>query len=515
MPLEAPVNYMLNVPDPTEGIRKDLELAMGLRNSQLQQATQQVLLQEHQQKVAANALAAQQQQEFYQGVAAVSQNPSAEAIMRLMGTPGALPHVKELQERYKMLDDREKEAKKLIFNEVYSAFDTKNPDIAQKVLLNAAEASKNSGRNEEAQMYLNFAKGVTENPGVVQTRIGMALGALDEKFFDNYKKQKTMADDIAAAKSEALKKADDAPGGAMNLAKLDTEKSQKLSYDASANSSNATAARTKQQTDFDKQSFPLEQMKREADIATALTNMTDKAVDTAMKREKLDLEKAEFEFKKNQETNKLSGQARKDISEAGKKALAAGALVTRVEDVAAKLEKLNGKPGGAPARLVAGVRNWLGIQNEDSAIRKDAERLYKSELVKSLPPGQASDSDVAIFMQGYPTSFDSVKTQLQFMRGLAKVAKFERDEQKAIMEWTRANGDLASATRDFKIMGQEIKAGEDFEVLRRKLAPRAPEQAAAPVAVPVVAAPADASMDAAKAARLARFRELGARKGAQ
>lgn len=205
MAIDNPVlpSYILNTPDPSTSLRENL--SMGLQVAQAQQMNQLHALQ-------VNKLATDQanQQAFYGKMAEVAKNPSSESIMDLMGMPGALPHIKELKDRFDALSEKEKFSKTVAFNNAYNALDQGKADEAQKVFSDAAEAAKNSGLAQDAKMYSHFAEGIAKNPDGSKMNIGMTLNALDPKFAENYVKMKGAKDVLTEGAAKARKAVTDA-----------------------------------------------------------------------------------------------------------------------------------------------------------------------------------------------------------------------------------------------------------------------------------------------------------------
>jgi len=53
--------------------------------------------------------------------------------------------------------------------------------------------------------------------------------------------------------------------------------------------------------------------------------------------------------------------------------------------------------------------------------------VRNSQVVKNLPPGVASDRDIQIAMEGYPTDTTNPETMAAFLRGMAKLERYNED----------------------------------------------------------------------------------------
>lgn len=109
-------------------------------------------------------------------------------------------------------------------------------------------------------------------------------------------------------------------------------------------------------------------------------------------------------------------------NEAGKQAIEANAVANRLEKAATE-----GMTGGVIAQGEEFIKSILGSEDEVTLLRKSADRLRVSRAVANLPVGPASDKDVALVLGGELSSTADPKTVAQYVRGIAKLAKAERD----------------------------------------------------------------------------------------
>ncbi|MBT5286028.1 MAG: hypothetical protein HOL29_08695 [Euryarchaeota archaeon] len=109
-------------------------------------------------------------------------------------------------------------------------------------------------------------------------------------------------------------------------------------------------------------------------------------------------------------------------NEAGKEAIEANAVADRLEKAAAE-----GMTGGVLAQGEEFIKSILGSEDETTLLRKAADRLRVSRAVANLPVGPASDKDVALVLGGELSSTADPKTVANYVRGIAKLAKAERD----------------------------------------------------------------------------------------
>lgn len=97
-------------------------------------------------------------------------------------------------------------------------------------------------------------------------------------------------------------------------------------------------------------------------------------------------------------------------------------------DLAQRYEQAQGKlASGKAGTMVEWLKEQTGNQDEFTLLRKDWSKVKASEVVKNLPPGAASDSDIALALEGFlPTNADP-KSVASFLRGVAKMRKLNAE----------------------------------------------------------------------------------------
>lgn len=97
-------------------------------------------------------------------------------------------------------------------------------------------------------------------------------------------------------------------------------------------------------------------------------------------------------------------------------------------DLAQRYEQAQGKlMSGTAGTMAEWLKEQTGNQDEFTLLRKDWSKVKASEVVKNLPPGAASDSDIALALEGFlPTNADP-KSVASFLRGVAKMRKLNAE----------------------------------------------------------------------------------------
>lgn len=68
-----------------------------------------------------------------------------------------------------------------------------------------------------------------------------------------------------------------------------------------------------------------------------------------------------------------------------------------------------------------------GTEDADSLLRRRWAGIKNSMAIQNLPPGVASDRDIALAMEGFPATSANQSTVASFLRGLAKLEKYEEE----------------------------------------------------------------------------------------
>jgi hypothetical protein len=111
---------------------------------------------------------------------------------------------------------------------------------------------------------------------------------------------------------------------------------------------------------------------------------------------------------------KAINQANADYSDAFENASKAAELAARFR------EKASGLSGGLSAVLMENWKDIIGNQDDVTLLRKQYAQLRNNIGLKSLPPGAASDADVAIAFRPYPDETADPTYVASFLDGLAK-----------------------------------------------------------------------------------------------
>lgn len=125
----------------------------------------------------------------------------------------------------------------------------------------------------------------------------------------------------------------------------------------------------------------------------------------------------------SKEGRELSAQTQKRLSEFNDAATLAANNVVKYEDLASQFDQ--GIEGG----VISGswgeyVADLTGNQDWKTELRKDFAQVRASEAVRNLPPGAASDADIALALKPFPSDNASGAQVASFLRGLSKLSAY-------------------------------------------------------------------------------------------
>lgn len=208
----------------------------------------------------------------------------------------------------------------------------------------------------------------------------------------------------------------------------------------------------------------------ERDVRMAGVRNIQSQIDDRANRYNLDRDRlqSEVESKLMDLQNKgLSDSAQKIINDSAVKTVAAAQSAEQATTLAEKLEALGGGSGVA-SRVSEWIRQSTGNQDEMSAARSEYSRIRSSLVQGLLPPGPATDKDVALVMQGFPPDTADAAYVAKFLRSMARVQRAESAFEETKAEWVNSVGYLGKPRQDVQIGGVTVPAGTTLAQFWRK-----------------------------------------------
>jgi hypothetical protein len=195
-----------------------------------------------------------------------------------------------------------------------------------------------------------------------------------------------------------------------------------------------------------------------ATTAEATAGVSPEAAAADVEKKMADIEKIRAEIADKQ--GEIPESARTIVNQSADAVLAARQRADRATSLAEKFT--NSWQSGVFTRATDALGDAVGSQSEQRRFRQEFERLRSSEIVKSLPPGPATDRDIQLFSRGFPPPEADAETIKQFLQSVARVARYEEAFFDVRGQWAAANGQLGPARREFTIDGIQIPRGTTF-----------------------------------------------------
>lgn len=452
---------------PFGGFVQGLRLGGAVQEMEVQRQKQQA-------ELAAQQAALQRQQQGGQAMAGLMSNPNPTA--RDFTNVAMLLPEKEaasLRANWETLNKAQQERGLQFGGQVLSAFQTGAADVGITLLKQRAEAERNSGRPDQAQAYETWARLAEVDPKSAQTTIGVMLAALPggDKVVESVGKVQQQQREaalfgpgLAEAQAKAEKAAADAIKAGVDaqfaprMAAASLTKAQsdaiKAASDASfadklnqagLNEKNWNIRRVQNQINVDSARLGLDQQKTAADVQLTLARIGEIA-------------------------SSLPEQAKKDINTAAVAAGAAKQQAAQFNSLATRLQEAGGG-FGALSRGTEWFKKATGNEDYVTQLRQEFTRLRNSAAVQSLPPGPATDRDIALVLEGFPAATADATTMASFLRGMAKLQDITAATENARVDWLANNrGSLGRAQSAFPAGDFAAKPGETWVDMSTRIA---------------------------------------------
>lgn len=384
--MAEPYNYMLNLPDPSQGMMSGIQNGLML-SSVIDKADQQ-------------KQAEAQQAQMQADLGRISQNPTPAALAQLMVKYPSMSE--QFKRTYDTLNTEQQKSRLDQATQVYSALQSGKPEIAKQLLTDQAAAYRNSGSDNEAKTLEDIGKLVEISPDTAKTTAGLFLAHAmgPDKFTETFTKlqsEQRSSDKAPYELTEAQAKA------------------QKAAVDSKFAESQAAL-------DLQKKGWDI--TKIQEDIAITKQNSQIAALNAATSRESNEIKKQELQQKLDEMKAKRDEAIRTKAGEAENSFATIDTSVKLIDDILADKDTL---------RAIVGASAWKGsIPGTDNrAMVGKIEQLQNTLAAANLDKlkGAMSDKDI-LFLKNITSNLDRYQ-----------------DEDKFINELTRINGELFSSRK--------------------------------------------------------------------
>jgi hypothetical protein len=163
----------------------------------------------------------------------------------------------------------------------------------------------------------------------------------------------------------------------------------------------------------------------------------------------------------NAKLTELPADTRKLVNESAVLASTSKQAANQMNDLASRIEGLGGY--GSFSRLSEFAKSTIGAEGYETSLRQEYGRLRNSAAIKALPPGPATDKDIAMALSEFPKNTSDSKLVAQFLRGMAKMQDIEAAVSNAKTDWlAQNNGTLTRAGKTFVAGDFTVRPGESF-----------------------------------------------------
>ena len=320
--MPQPFDYRLNIPSPTENLVNAVNIGKGVTDIRASQAE------------AERATATQKQ---LQGdLAKLGTAPTPAALAQLMVRYPSLSE--SFKRTYDVLSKEHQQARVDQASRVYSAIDAGQPEIAQSVLKEQADAYRNSGMEREAKTLEDLAEMTRLSPETAKTSTGLFLASAmgPEKFTETFTKLQGERREAALEPSQLTEAQAKARQAAV---KADFAKSEAV-------------------TDLQKKGWDV--YKIQEDVKIARENSRIAALKAQMGRETNELKREELDLK-------LEGMKRKRDQEVRSRAAEVESANGNIDNMLNTADRILSTPIGVVEDATGPIESRLPTFDEDTA----------------------------------------------------------------------------------------------------------------------------------------------------
>ena len=400
-------------------------------------------------------------------------NPTARDFVRVASM---LPEkdAASLRAGFEVLDKERRSSTLLFGGQVMSALQSPQPEIGITLLRERAAAERNAGRADQAQAFETYAKLAEIDPKAVFTQMGTLLSTLGEegqkavesltKVGEEQRKAQLFGPQYRTAVAAADKGEADAKAAGvaaefarpLALANLGEAQAKAITAASDANFRDRL-----NQAGLDEKNWNVRNVQNQINI---------RGQQLGLDREKVGSEVALNLARVAELATSLPEQAKKDINTAAVTAGTAKQQSIQFNSLASKLEK-EGGGYGALSRFAEWAAKNTGREDYMTQLRQEFTRLRNSAAVQSLPPGPATDRDIALVLEGFPAASADTRVMASFLRGMAKLQDITSATENARVDWLSQNrGSLGRARSEFKAGDFMAVPGETWVDLSQRIA---------------------------------------------
>ena len=156
----------------------------------------------------------------------------------------------------------------------------------------------------------------------------------------------------------------------------------------------------------------------------------------------------------------LSASLQKDYIATGRSARESSANALRYSELANQIQQVGDQFGaGTAGGWEEGYKNIVGSQDAVSDLKTRYRSVRASAAMDNLPPGAASDADVALALGGVPNENANAETVIRFLSGLAKLEREVNRYQQAKLAYIDKNNKVVGFESVYKAAMNQQPSG--------------------------------------------------------
>lgn len=121
-------------------------------------------------------------------------------------------------------------------------------------------------------------------------------------------------------------------------------------------------------------------------------------------------------------------------------------------------------PAGARATFKEAAKKFFGEEDSETALRQRFKAAVNSQVISSLPPGIASDRDIALAREGFPTGNPSKESIVNFLRGNQKILALDAAYEQFKVDYIDKNRTLSGVNQAWR-----KEAPKAFEAIKGEI----------------------------------------------
>lgn len=231
----------------------------------------------------------------------------------------------------------------------------------------------------------------------------------------------------------------------------------------------------------------LEADKTRAEIDNTKSQIGERAARLGLDRDKfnLDFDKTLAELRDKQAVRPSAGMEKVQAD-----SVASAGVADQASTNAAQLADQFAQAGagyGVGATIAEKFASLTGRQDALTALRKQYVAIKNQAALANLPPGPASDKDIAVVQAAFlPETADS-KQIADWLRSFSNVQRAVAQRENARADWISEYGSVGTSKKDGEVQGIQVPAGTSFnDFVKRGLKVGQPQ---VPAAQPASAQP--------------------------